>query len=210
MGTLLLTTFVSASLLFIALAMLIASGVTTGFDTTVLLWINQHATPALDSFFLTITQLGGVLFIATVSIAIFTYLLFQKRYYKALFIALGIGGVAALNVLLKLIFERVRPDLWEWVIDETSFSFPSGHATASMALALCILALVWQTKWRTLALITLPIYVILVGLSRMYLGVHYPTDIIGGWLLATAWVSAAALMILYFRRPSRKKVEVTS
>ncbi|MFZ1301452.1 MAG: phosphatase PAP2 family protein [Candidatus Microsaccharimonas sp.] len=188
--------FVVAGVLFALLAALVTNGVTDSLDTSVLLWINQHASPALDSLFVIITQFGGFAVVATVGLLITALLLFKKQYLKALFVVIGLGGAALWSVVFKSIVERVRPDLWESLIHETSLSFPSGHATASMALALVVIMLLWRTRWKKAALIAGTIYVLLIGFSRLYLGVHYPTDILGGWLLSITWVSLAGLAYL--------------
>ena len=194
---------VTATILFCILAVLVSTGVTQSFDSAVLLWINQYANATLDAFFVSFTQLGGLVFMVVAGLALLAYFLYKKRYSDALFAAVSLGGVAVVNVILKSIFERPRPDLWDWLIHETSMSFPSGHATATMALAMCILILVWRTKWRLAACITLFLYVVSIGISRLYLGVHYPTDILGGWLLGIAWVTFVAWMIRRYGRKAK-------
>jgi len=189
--------FVVSSVLFGLLASLVVNNLTLSFDDSALLWINQHASPALDSFFVALTQLGGVIVVAPVTALIIGYLIYKKQYDKAVFVAAAIGGVAIVNITLKGLFDRARPDLWQWIVNESSFSFPSGHASASFALALTIVLLLWQTKWQLTACIAAGVYVLLIGTSRLYLGVHFPTDILGGWLLATLWVTCSAGIISY-------------
>lgn len=201
--------FVGASFLFGILTALVANGLTDDFDTAALLWINQHASAYFDAFFLAVTQLGGVLFVASFSIFLALFLSYKKHSLRAIFVVVSIGGAALLGTMFKAVFERSRPDLWEWIIHETSFSFPSGHATASMAIALIVAALLWHTKWRLTVCIGGVIYVLLVGLSRLYLGVHYPTDILGGWLLSLGWVSLIAAACL-FAASGRTKVKMES
>lgn len=202
-----LLTFTIAGTLFGLLAYLVTSGATKSFDQSALLWVNQHASPVFDAFFLAVTDLGGVIVLAVATLAIVITLLVRKKYPQALLIAVGVGSVSALNVLLKTLFDRPRPDLWEWLITETSFSFPSGHSVASCAFALCIVLLLWNTKWRILTTVVASIYVLLIGTSRLYLGVHYPTDILGGWLLAFTWVFLVAAVI-YMYWPSAGKRSV--
>ena len=193
--TIILSIIFLAALTFAILAVFVAQGSTLTFDQTVLRWINSFSSPVLDSFFVAFTQLGGVIVVAAVAIALFVFFLYKKLYSKALLIALGIGGVALMNLILKTIFERARPDLWTWIVAESNFSFPSGHSSASAALALCVIVLLWNTKWRRAALIGGGVYIVLIGLSRLYLGVHYPTDILGGWLLGAVWVGLMTLCI---------------
>jgi Membrane-associated phospholipid phosphatase len=170
--------------------------------------MNEHASPAFDSFFVAFTELGGLIVVPIVTFALFVYLLIKKQYPKALLVSVGVGGAAAIAYILKSVFDRPRPDLWEWLIVETQFSFPSGHAVASSALAFCVVILVWRTKWRTLAIVLGGIYVLAIGVSRLYLGVHYPTDILGGWLLSTAWVALVTSVIYLYVLDNRKKSRI--
>ncbi|MDF2461379.1 MAG: acid phosphatase, partial [Candidatus Saccharibacteria bacterium] len=103
-------------------------------------------------------------------------------------VVLSVAGAALLNLLLKASFQRDRPDLWESIVTETSYSFPSGHAMASSALAFSVMLVLWETKWRWLAVAVGTIYFVLVGVSRMYLGVHFPSDVVAGWCVSLAWV----------------------
>ena len=178
--------------MFIILAILVTNCITTAFDESALLWINQHANDTFNSLFVALTQLGGIYLVAGVSLAMVVYFLLKKRYYKALFVVVSIGGVALVNVLLKTLFDRSRPDLWQHLVTETSFSFPSGHSSASAALAFTVIVLLWNTKWRTVSLSIGALYVVTIGFSRMYIGVHFPSDILGGWLLAAGWVTLMA------------------
>lgn len=198
-------TFTISGILFAVLTALVINGITKPFDQSVLLWINQHVNNAFDAFFLAVTQLGGVFIIGAVTLALVLYFVLKKKYYKAAFIALSVGGVSVINVLLKTIFDRPRPDLWEWLVTETSFSFPSGHSVASAALALSIVTLLWQTKWRVLTIVLAALYVLTIGFSRMYLGVHFPTDVLGGWLLGATWVSLVASVLYLLATYNRLK-----
>ncbi|MES2631055.1 MAG: phosphatase PAP2 family protein [Patescibacteria group bacterium] len=201
------TILVGSLLAFAVLALSVANGFTVQADQAILQWINQFSSPALDTFFVAFTQLGGVIVVTLVTLIIFGYLLYKKQYPKAVLIAAGVGGVSLLNFILKSVFERSRPDLWTWIITETNYSFPSGHSAASAALAMSIVIILWNTKWRSTAIIAGAVYVFIIGLSRMYLGVHFPSDVIGGWLLATTWMMTVTLMIyLFTHRNSRKKL----
>jgi undecaprenyl-diphosphatase len=201
-----LLAFACFGVLFGLLATLVINGVTDQFDQSVLLWINSHASTAVDTIFLFLTHLGGVYGVVAITALAVTLLIVKKKYDKALFVALAIGGVALLNTLLKTLFDRPRPDLWDWLVAETSFSFPSGHSVASATLALSIVLLLWNTRWRGVALAGGLIYFLVVGFSRMYLGVHYPSDVLGGWLLAFTWVALlVACFTAYKLRQSNRK-----
>ncbi len=197
--------FLVSLIAFTTLAVFVASGITLPFDREALLWINAHASPVFDTFFKIFTELGGIIVVTLTVLSLFVYFLYKKAYPKAVLISVGVGGVAAVGFILKAIFERPRPDLWEWLIVETNFSFPSGHAVASSALALCCIALLWRTKWRAWSIIVGVMYILLIGASRLYLGVHYPTDILGGWLLSMAWIAGVTAIIYLFVFDNPKK-----
>lgn len=180
--------FLAVSIGFASLADEVHEGETLAFDRAILEGIHTYASGFWDSFFLTVTHLGDVVLVAGLTAALIIGLSIKKKYKYALLVAAGVGGAALVNLILKLLFERARPDLWQQLVVETSFSFPSGHAMASAALACCVIAVFWRTKYRIPVAVAAVLYTIVVGFSRLYLGVHYPTDVIGGWLLSTAWV----------------------
>jgi undecaprenyl-diphosphatase len=158
------------------------------FDKPLLLWAHGLASPAIDQFFITVSAFGYQWGVVPVNIAILLLLVLRKRYREGLFWALAVGGSALLNVGVKTYFARDRPDLWDQVVTETSFSFPSGHAMASATLATALILLTWRTRWHWPALLLLPAFALTVGVARIYLGVHYPSDILAGFTVAIAWV----------------------
>ena len=157
------------------------------FETPLLLWIHAHASPALDQLAVGLSFIGGVTIIAPVS-ALILLLLWLKSRPLALFWAVSVAGAAALNLVLKLIFNRARPELWPRLLTETDASFPSGHSMYSMAFVVALMLMLWRTPFRPLALVLGVLFTLAVGLSRLYLGVHYPTDVLCGWLAGLAWV----------------------
>ncbi|OLK12104.1 phosphatase PAP2 family protein, partial [Xanthomonas oryzae] len=159
------------------------------------------ATPGLDAFFGAISKVGYHYGVIPADIAIVLVLLVLQRWREGTFAALGFGGSALLNMGAKQVFQRDRPGLWESIAPETSFSFPSGHAMGSMTLAAVVIALAWNTRWRWPATIAASLFALLVGTSRIYLGVHYPSDILGGWSAALVWV--VGLYLVMFRGARR-------
>jgi len=159
-----------------------------GLDKLILTWIHSQATPFLDGFFLFFTTIGNIEYILPVTILIVVYLLYKKQRLNALIVSFGVGGAALSNIILKIIFHRDRPSLWNLLITETGYSFPSGHAMMSCALLLCIIIILWTTRLRWLSLIIGLLTIGLIGISRLYLGVHYPTDVIAGWSVSLVWI----------------------
>ncbi len=202
--------FLACSIGFVAVADEVHEGDTLVVDQTILTTINQQSTQGLDSFFVTFTELGGLIGVVAITAGILALLLLRKKYRAATIVAAGVGGAALINIILKAIFERPRPDLWDQLIVEHSFSFPSGHAMASSALAFSIIALFWNTRYRWFVVAGALLYILLIGLSRLYLGVHYPTDVLAGWLVSGAWVLSVVFAINGWRtvRRSRAAKEV--
>lgn len=166
-----------------------------GTDITIMNVIHDQATFLYDQIFIFITNLGSVWVILPVTLVVLAYLLYKKQHQNALILFSGVGGAAIANLVLKLIFHRDRPNLWHLVITETGYSFPSGHAMMSSALILSIVFIVWKTRWRWSALIVGSILIGAIGLSRIYLGVHYPTDVVAGWSISLVWVFIVSVSI---------------
>jgi len=180
---------------------------TLRYDDAILTAINTQSSPLLDAFFVPVTNTGDVIIVSIATLLVAGSLLYLKKRYKALLVVVSVVGAAVINVVIKLLFERTRPDLWEQIVSEASFSFPSGHAMASSALGFALVAVMWNTRWRLLTILLAGLYIALVGLSRLYLGVHYPTDVIGGWLLSLTWVLLVAgiLYVRIYRKRSGKQ-----
>ena len=155
-----------------------------------LLWaIHARATPTLDALMLLLTDVGAPLPMIALVALLLALLVWRRRYGEATFATVAVGGAALLNVLAKALFQRHRPELWPQLTPETDYGFPSGHAMGSLAVVATLVIVLWPTRWRWLALGVGGIFVLLVGLSRLYLGVHYPSDILAGWCASLAWVS---------------------
>ncbi len=168
-----------------------------GFDTTLLLWIHQKANPSLDTVMLTITRLGNREFIIPI-VAISLVLLWLRQYrQEAKVFAIACLGGAILNTGLKLFFGKPRPELWTRLIPETSYSFPSGHALGSMVVYgfLAYLLTRHHPKFAKLIYILAVVLITLIGISRLYLGVHWPTDIIAGYGVGFLWLMVCTTML---------------
>lgn len=199
-----LAVFSVGSIAFVALAKEVRDNETLPLDREILLGIHNYATPTLDSIARILTQFGGVVLVPISALVIAGLFLKKLGRSYALLILCGVVGSSLLNLLLKTLFSRARPQLWERLVVEHSFSFPSGHAMASASLAASVVAALWYTRWRWTAILLGMVYITVVGFTRLYLGVHYPTDIVAGWMLAIAWV--AAVFAIFSRSPYRTPV----
>lgn len=194
---LLLGVAIAGVVTFLLLAYFVSQGQTLGFDASVLLYVNAAASGWQDVAWQVITDFGGAMAVALIVAVTAGVLWYQGRIRSALQFTVSVVGAMALSSILKLLFSRERPELWQQLITETTHSFPSGHAIASSAITLSVVVLLWRTKWRTWAILAGLVYVGLISYSRLYLGVHYPTDIVAGWLVSITWVS---LMVIAFTR----------
>lgn len=171
------------------------------FDDPLLWRLRGWASPGLDGFFVGVSKLGYQWGLIPADTLIVLALVGLRRWREATFAFVAFVGSALLNIGAKQFFQRERPGLWESIAPESTFSFPSGHAMGSMTLAAVVVALAWRTRWRWPVTAAAAAFVLLVGISRIYLGVHYPSDILAGWCAALGWVTG--LYLVLFRRHHR-------
>lgn len=174
------------------------------FDIPMLQAVHALANAGLDRVFVLISNLGYAWGVVPFDVVFVLTLLLRRHVREGVFAALSIVGSLLLNVAAKHSFARVRPDLWHSIAPaETTYSFPSGHAMGSMTLAMVLVLLCWSVRtpwgwsWRWPVTILATAFVLLVGLSRIYLGVHYPSDILAGWAAALAWVVGVYGLVFY-------------
>lgn len=163
------------------------------FDKPVLLFLRSHGNNALDVAMIFFSRAGSAAVLVPFDVAVFLFLLRRRGRSAAIFWLLAVGGASLLNLIGKHAFARVRPELWVSLLPETTFSFPSGHAMQSMAVVVGLVALTWHGRYRWPVLLLGGCFVFLVGLSRIYLGVHFPSDILAGWTAALAWTLGLSL-----------------
>ncbi|MDQ2890961.1 MAG: phosphatase PAP2 family protein [Gemmatimonadota bacterium] len=194
LGFVLIIGFVAAAItgwVFTELAETVQSGATLGFDDTVLRWMAAHQSALATTAALELTALGTgtVVVMMTVVTGMFLALTGQRR-PAILLVAATIGGLA-LNLVLKLHYHRPRPHIIPWATDVVSSSFPSGHAMNSVIVYGTIAYLAARlstTRWlRAVTQLMAVIVVIGICASRVYLGVHYPSDVLGGAIVGAAW-----------------------
>jgi membrane-associated phospholipid phosphatase len=171
------------------------------FDAPILQFAHSLARDGFDQTFLFFSAAGYQYGVVPFDIALIAVLAWLRRMREGLFAGIAIVGSALLNLSTKQFFARERPTLWDSIAPEHTFSFPSGHAMGSATLAWVLVLLAWRTRWRwPVACIALA-FTAMVGLSRVYLGVHYPSDILAGWSAASVWT--VAVYFLVFRNGAR-------
>ena len=164
-------------------------------DTYANPFLHSISSPFLDSVMTGITSLGSVEIVSALFALAIVLLLSRGLRTQALFLAVAIGGSVALNGIMKVIFQRPRPQLpWAHVLPD--FSFPSGHSMNSFVFYLAVALIVWSTFGRRIGLIAVVAAVavaVAVGCSRIYLGYHYLSDVVGGFAAGLAWILVVAL-----------------
>ncbi|MEY2488173.1 MAG: hypothetical protein QOC70_115 [Verrucomicrobiota bacterium] len=162
-------------------------------DERVAFWFHEHATPALTHIARLVTFFGSVGFVAGASSCVAIVLVVRKSWYQLLALVLAVGAGSLLNILLKHSFHRQRPMLENPLVTLTSFGFPSGHTMGSTLFygLLAVFAAHSVRTWRLRALTfcSAAVVIALIGLSRVYLGAHYLTDVLGAIAVGLAWLA---------------------
>lgn len=200
---------------FAALAGHVSSGGTLPFDDAVLTWFGQHRTKTLSGVMLDITSLGTTSVVAMVVGVAALFLWLNQHKHSAILLLVSTAGGILLNNLLKLGFSRPRPDIIPWATTATFYSFPSGHAMSATVVYSTVAYLagrLQRTHRARLAVTVLAILVIaIICLSRLYLGVHYPSDVLAGIIVGLAWAGFCMATLeaiqLYARRNAPQMLE---
>lgn len=173
-----------------------------GWDASVMLAIHQYSQPWLDKLFIVVTQTASVWIALPLFIAV---ALFWRRgnRLEAVTLLAASGGSAIINALLKAFFGRPRPAVFPPLTVETSYSFPSGHTMAAVAFYGLLAVFLWR-KQRYGWAVLLGLWPLVVALSRIYLGVHYPSDVLGALAVGIMWV--ALVVVVYDELKSRRAV----
>lgn len=202
----LILSLISSALFLILFAWLseeVFEGDLEHFDGIARLKVHEFFSPDMTKFMQAMTFLGSGGFLVALFVIIAAIWLFRKKYRPAVWLAIAMSGSVILDVALKLSFHRARPIPFVGVVPMT-YSFPSGHALSSFCfygvLAGLLCAQIENPVLRASIWFATAFLVLAIGISRIYLGVHYPTDVIAGYIAAAAWVSALLLAVDSKRR----------
>ena len=170
-------------LLFFVDLIMVITGFSSNFDNAISLFFSVHNNVIFTNIFKAISFICSPKFMIGLNVLLFIFIIVKKK-YKLLIIVLSSISSVIINNLVKIIVRRERPDYLRMVM-EKSYSFPSGHAMISVLFFGSIIYLVnkYNLKYKKLITFSLSTFVLLVGISRIYLGVHYLTDVVGGYLL---------------------------
>ena len=171
----------------------VRAGATQAFDEGVMAYLGEHRIGWIERSLIEITALGtGLVVIVIVAIAA-TFLWLTRHKYSAMLLLVSTGGGLILNNVLKLVFDRERPQAFEWLAHASSSSFPSGHAMSAAIVYATVgylAARLQRRRWaRWLTMFLAFCMIVLICISRLYLGVHYPSDVAAGLVLGLAWAA---------------------
>lgn len=187
-----------ACLALILLAAAVVSGVTLALDTSAELAVHAHAIGLLDAVLRGLTLLGAIPVVVGIVVVSGALLIRVQRRAEAVGLAAFMAGQGVVDDVLKLAVHRPRPQLFAHA-PAHGFSFPSGHAMTTVCLGAALLFLVWPrlpASLRWVVAVAVALIVAGVGVSRVYLGVHYPSDVLGGWLAGMAWLGIAPRLLV--------------
>lgn len=189
--------------LFAELADEVHSRETVAFDAPILAWLTEHRTGLLTQVALFLDLTGSIYLLGPVSLLIAAWL-WRFRRRAAVFLVLSMAGAWGLNLAAKVLVGRLRPELFDRLSIAPGYSFPSGHTMVSTAFFLTLFLISWRSPPRDRWLVgsSSALLIFAVGASRSYLQVHYPSDVLAGWLLSGAWVLG---LNSWFRRPSGRR-----
>ena len=169
-------------------------------DESILDLLEKFRTPLLTKFFEMVTFFGSAPVITGISLIVVSILMLRRKKYTASLFAYLTVCDALITFIIKNAVHRTRPDPLERLISETGYSLPSGHSSSSMflyaAIAVLILPLIPTRTGRILVSILAALWILLIGTSRTYLGVHYPTDVLAGYA-----IGAILLAIFIHKKP---------
>jgi len=191
-------------LVFVAVAQQMSAGTLNDWDIAIMRWMNGHSTPGLDGLARQVTQLGSWIVMAVMALLVSAFLWIHGERRALALLWIGLAGVYLLDHSLKDFFGRARPDVFEPLTPRpSSYSFPSGHtlnATVGYTLFAFLVARLESSRALRAATFTIAgILIVLVALSRVYLGVHHPSDVLAGMLVGFTWAMACVFAVYVLR-----------
>lgn len=189
----------------------VSDGRTQEADLRILMALREEGDPAnpigppwVEEMMRDFTALGGTGILTLIVIAVTLYYLIQRRYKEMLILVTAVGGAYLLSFFFKGLYDRPRPEFIPAGEYSYTASFPSGHALLATAtyltLGIIVTQLMTRNRLKAFVLLLAFFVMILVGFSRMYLGVHWPTDVLAGWIIGSVWAIICWLVVRWLRQ----------
>ncbi|MQW91468.1 phosphatase PAP2 family protein [Acinetobacter wanghuae] len=180
--------------LIISILILSISGL-NDFDTIAVLWMSLHRSTLFNQITQALSVMGGMPFVLLFTTLWCIYLVWYKKYTNIIFICIGILGGISLSWLFKFLYARPRPDAHLHLVESFGSSFPSAHSAYAACIAGLMLLIYQHHPQRSIIALCAVIWMSCMGISRVYLGVHFPSDVISGWSISFIWISALYLVL---------------
>lgn len=198
---------VGLGILFGYLASMISDRSIDRFDAAIIGVIQGMETPRLTKFLQFITMLGWGYPVIILTIGVLAHLIFVLKYRRQAFLYfVVVAATPTLNIVLKAYFQRERPMIHR-IMEANGYSFPSGHSMIAFSFYSVLAYILWKNvqsrNGKRMLVIGSGMMILLIGISRIYLGVHYPSDVLGGFLASAIWVIVA---IATFRWLERQRI----
>lgn len=195
--------------LFAYIALAISNETISNFDNTIISFVQGLEAPWLTAVMKTFTWIGSTKIVLVISLFAFGLLTFIRHRAQAFLLFAVITGIGLLNTVLKFTFKRQRPESHQ-IIDVDGFSFPSTHAMLAFGLYVITAFIAWgsvKTSLNQVLLFLFAAFMIgMIGTSRIYLGAHYPSDIVGGIAASSFWVIISTSVYIWFQNRREKKI----
>lgn len=168
------------------------------FDHSTVAWISLHRSFFLNDFSVSLSYIGGLPFTLLLCSVGCVYFYWKKKIANILFIGVGISGSVALGWSLKYLVDRPRPDMMYQMVKTYGASFPSAHSLYAAVLASLVWGIVYQKAQAKVIAAVAILWCLAMGFSRVYLGAHFPTDVIAGWSIGLIWIALLWLLMSRF------------
>jgi undecaprenyl-diphosphatase len=189
----------ASAVAFAVVAVVVGSGALYSLDQDIVHWVAGQRRPWLDKVMLQVTTLGDGIVVTMIALVASAFLWLTRHRWSAGMILMAVPGGQVVNNGLKLLFRRDRPDFVERIDAVATLSFPSGHAMSAViaygALAYVLARFEPTTTMRRATWAFAVLLILLIGASRTYLGVHYPSDVIAGYIAGVTWLALVAAIM---------------
>lgn len=177
-------------------------------------WFVTHRAPALTRLAEGISAVGGTTVLAVLALCVAGWLAWRREWQHAVLVGVATGGAGLLVPLLKNLVDRPRPPVVDRLMVETSWSYPSGHSLGATAvlgvLTMVAVARLSQRLARVAVVAAGVLLIVMIGVSRLYLGVHWPSDVVAGWLVGGLWLLVCRAITSRWPGPNRLRNTVVA